>query len=395
MRKILSVFMAVVMCFVMNGCDNASGGSVAITAAETVQAATAATAAATEPAETAPSEAASTSADNETAEAVTMTTTATAATEATTAATTTATAATEATTAATTTTAAATTATTVQTTTTKAATTAEPVPAEPIVSEEGALTLLGSNMVYLGESYSYTYSSDSEDIKVGWKCKGNAGHISQQGVFRALKVGTAVLTVTDKESGSSDSLTVHVVDNPENVDFIVEVNGIPIANKTYPVPKDLVTALTPETASAFAKMQKDAKKEGLELNILSGYRPWYEQYVTYQSWYIYYGGSAADRVSARAGHSEHQIGLAIDVNSVESSFADTPEGKWIAKNCYKYGFIIRYPKGCEQHTGYAYEPWHIRYLGKELAYDVHFSGLCLEEYLGIDSRYRIEDYNPF
>ena len=102
-----------------------------------------------------------------------------------------------------------------------------------------------------------------------------------------------------------------------------------------------------------------------------------------------YGKEQAERVSARPGYSEHQLGLAIDVNSCYYDFADTAEAKWLAKNCCKYGFILRYPSyASEKITGYAYEPWHIRYLGKELAKKVFDSGLTLEEYLGIDSRYR-------
>lgn len=75
------------------------------------------------------------------------------------------------------------------------------------------------------------------------------------------------------------------------------------------------------------------------------------------------------------------------MNTIDDSFADTPEAEWLAENCYKYGFIIRYPKGKEDITGYKYEPWHIRYLGTEKAADVYKSGLTLEEYLGIDSKY--------
>jgi D-alanyl-D-alanine carboxypeptidase len=75
------------------------------------------------------------------------------------------------------------------------------------------------------------------------------------------------------------------------------------------------------------------------------------------------------------------------LNTIDDSFANTAEGKWVAENCYKYGFIVRYPKGKESITGYQYEPWHLRYLGEFLATDVYNSGLCLEEYLGITSQY--------
>ena len=94
--------------------------------------------------------------------------------------------------------------------------------------------------------------------------------------------------------------------------------------------------------------------------------------------------SAADTFSARPGTSEHQTGLAMDVGWIDDAFANTPAGIWLAENCYKYGFIIRYQKNKESITGYKYEPWHIRYLGKDIAKDVYESGLCLEEYLGVN-----------
>ena len=75
------------------------------------------------------------------------------------------------------------------------------------------------------------------------------------------------------------------------------------------------------------------------------------------------------------------------MNSLDESFGLTAEGKWLAEHCWEYGFIIRYPKGKEAITGYMYEPWHVRYLGKEIAAKVHKSGLCLEEYLKITSVY--------
>jgi D-alanyl-D-alanine carboxypeptidase len=87
-----------------------------------------------------------------------------------------------------------------------------------------------------------------------------------------------------------------------------------------------------------------------------------------------------DKVSARAGHSEHQTGLAVDINDLEQTFEDTQEGRWLAINSYQYGFILRYPKGKEHITGYDYEPWHFRYLGLELARDVYRSNLTYDEY---------------
>jgi LAS superfamily LD-carboxypeptidase LdcB len=99
------------------------------------------------------------------------------------------------------------------------------------------------------------------------------------------------------------------------------------------------------------------------------------------------GSAAADRYSARPGHSEHQSGLAFDLNTITEAFGYTPEGQWVAANAHRFGFIVRYPQGKEGSTGYIWEPWHLRYLGVDTATAVYNSGLSLEEYLGITSVY--------
>ena len=137
----------------------------------------------------------------------------------------------------------------------------------------------------------------------------------------------------------------------------------------------------------FDKMQKAAAAEGLNIYIGSGFRSYDYQVKIYNSMVKAYGKEYADRVSARPGHSEHQTGLAFDLNSIDQSFADTKESAWVHAHAHEYGFIIRYPKGKESITGYNYEPWHLRYLGLENAQKVYNSGLTLEEYLGITCRY--------
>lgn len=273
-------------------------------------------------------------------------------------------------------------------------TTTAPITTVPPVTYSNTIALLGPNMVYTGESFEYKYEishRNASRASVLWQCEGSAGRISSDGKFEALKKGTVTLRVSDISNGLTDTLTVHVVDTPDDVDFVPEVNGVPIANKTYPVPANYNPGLLTETYDAFLELKQAALDEGLDISFMSGYRSYWEQEEVYKGWREVYD-SEADRVSARPGHSEHQLGLAIDVNSIEFTFADTPEGLWLAENCYKYGFIIRYKEGTEHITGYMYEPWHIRYLGKELARRVHFSGVTLEEYLGIDSRYRVEEY---
>ena len=174
----------------------------------------------------------------------------------------------------------------------------------------------------------------------------------------------------------------------ETVDGFTYVNGILIANKTYSLPEDYDPgALHPDAQAAFNEMRDAAAAEGLKLKIISGYRPYSQQKSTYNNYSARDGKALADRYSARPGHSEHQTGHAIDLNSLRQSFADTAEGLWIAEHCAEYGFILRYGKEKEDKTGFMYEPWHLRYLGKELAMAVTESGLCLEEFLGITSEY--------
>ena len=174
----------------------------------------------------------------------------------------------------------------------------------------------------------------------------------------------------------------------EVIDGVTYVQGILIANKTYALPSSYDPGTDNEAYNALYEMEQDAAAEGIVLFLNSGYRDYYTQEAIYNNYVSMDGKAEADTYSARPGHSEHQTGLAFDLNSFEESFGETREGKWLAENCHKYGFIIRYPKGKEHITGYIYEPWHVRYLGKDVATKVYKSGLTLEEYLGITSEYQ-------
>lgn len=171
------------------------------------------------------------------------------------------------------------------------------------------------------------------------------------------------------------------------VDGITYVNGILVANKTYALPSDYNLGVDPNAQAAFDEMARAAANEGLNIYISSGFRSYDYQAGLYQRYVNRDGQAAADTYSARPGHSEHQTGLAFDLNTISDSFANTPEGQWVAVHCHEYGFILRYPADKVEITGYKYEPWHLRYLGVETATAVAESGLCLEEYLGIDSIY--------
>lgn len=173
----------------------------------------------------------------------------------------------------------------------------------------------------------------------------------------------------------------------EIIDGRTYIDGILIVNKSYSLPSSYDPGMNEEASAAFEQMQAAASDDGLFLYILSGYRSYSDQQYQYNVHVENKGKAYADQVSARPGYSEHQTGLCMDINSTEDSFADTEEAAWLAENCTKYGFIIRFPKGKEEQTGYNYEPWHIRYVGVQNAQKIAESELCLEEYLGVGSEY--------
>lgn len=148
--------------------------------------------------------------------------------------------------------------------------------------------------------------------------------------------------------------------------------------------------LSDAAATALEKLAADALEAGVDLTVASAYRPYAQQVLIYNSVVRGFGQEQADRESARPGHSEHQTGWAVDLGAangkcrIEACFADTREGKWLAANAYKYGFIIRYTEDKEAMTGFQYEPWHLRYVGSELSTEMHRTSIqTLEEFFGL------------
>ena len=125
------------------------------------------------------------------------------------------------------------------------------------------------------------------------------------------------------------------------------------------------------------KLFQAALEDGIRLIAVSGYRQYKRQEVLYNSAIANMGRN--QRTTASAGTSEHQTGLAMDLNQLNVSFGETKEGKWVARNAHKFGYIVRYPKDKEDITGITYEPWHIRYVGMELAKVCYEQNLTLEE----------------
>lgn len=263
----------------------------------------------------------------------------------------------------------------------------------PVIEAEDNITVNINDEVNL-VNYAKVTDNSKEDIK-----------IEISGYYDLSKVGKYNLKFVAKDSSNNEvsyDFILNIVEDTDNrtfttskgyvakvVDGVTYIDGILIVNKTYSLPEDYGSGLTDSTNNAFNQMKKDAQKEGLNLYISSGFRSYERQRSIYNNYVNTDGVKKADTYSAKAGHSEHQSGLAFDLNTIDESFANTKEGKWVSDNCYKYGLILRYPKGKENITGYMYESWHLRYVGKELAEKLYNNGkwITLEEYYGIESKY--------
>lgn len=171
-----------------------------------------------------------------------------------------------------------------------------------------------------------------------------------------------------------------------------------VVNKKRPLPQSYIPGdltsvaggqMRTEAAGALQTLLTASKQAGVPMQIISSYRSYATQSSTYNNYVAQDGVAQADTYSARPGHSEHQSGLAVDLGNgtcnLEICFGDTAAGKWLASNAYQYGFIVRYKNGATPITGYQYEPWHIRYVGKSLAAELQKSGQTMEEFFGLGS----------
>lgn len=145
--------------------------------------------------------------------------------------------------------------------------------------------------------------------------------------------------------------------------------------------------LREEAAKALENLFKDAAENGYTLYAISGYRSYYEQRRLFEEKVELVGEKQAMRTVAPQGTSEHQLGLVMDINGestlkqgLVAGFGESPEGLWVAENAHRYGFVIRYPQDKTDITGYRWEPWHLRYVGKEASADMYTLGISLEEY---------------
>lgn len=187
------------------------------------------------------------------------------------------------------------------------------------------------------------------------------------------------------------------IDDPNSITVVVNKHR-PLQPLDYTpeivwadVPYGFAPEMRPVTAAALTEMFAAYTAEtGGQLLAQSSYRSYDDQVFTYNSCVANLGFTQAERACARPGHSEHQTGLTVDVAAVgtgcliQECFGDLVPGQWLAANGWRFGFIVRYPSGYEHITGYAYEPWHMRYTGIDVATDMHTRGIAtLEEYYGL------------
>lgn len=212
---------------------------------------------------------------------------------------------------------------------------------------------------------------------------------------------------TTRPSAKAFDKKQHSLDDPASL-WVVANKRRPLNPPQY-APQTAAPAMQLRLAASYPEMQisslavadmealaNAATAAGLPLMFASGYRSYSSQVAVYNNEVRNYGQAQADRQSARPGHSEHQTGLAADLAPasgeclIAECFGELPEGQWLAAHAHEYGFIIRYPQGKEAVTGYLYEPWHVRYVGRDLAAEIHRQqstdsdkNLTLEEFFGL------------
>ena len=203
--------------------------------------------------------------------------------------------------------------------------------------------------------------------------------------FFLAAVGLGFAAPAPPKKEVNQMLTLVNRDHPIGKEYVPETLVMP---QVKPAPgKESNIQLRPEAAAALEKLFLGAQKDGITLYAVSGYRSFATQRLLFQNKAEQVGEKQAMRTVAPPGTSEHQLGLAMDVNGrttlklgLVQAFAESPEGMWVADHAHRYGFIIRYPKGKTDITGYSWEPWHLRYIGVEAALQVHSLDITLEEY---------------
>ncbi len=228
----------------------------------------------------------------------------------------------------------------------------------------------------------------------GYKIQNLAGYISAYATYKDYNYAVCITNYPFIISSNGDPQDSYTISNPDELLTLVK-KGFYLPDDYEPelVEPDIPVApdcensqMTPETSKALTKMYEAAKKEGLELVVNSAYRSYETQVAIYNDFETRYGGQYASEYVAAPGASEHQTGLGLDLTSQSVvdgeriTFGDTEEYRWVVENCYKYGFIIRFEDGTDGITGIAHEPWHLRYVGEDVAKEIVKNKWTFEEY---------------
>lgn len=203
--------------------------------------------------------------------------------------------------------------------------------------------------------------------------------------------------VEDNNQESTSSTTSTEILQDKDYKYVMDEMGhkIIIVNKKYPLSSNYAPGENPEAKAQLLKIIADMQQQGFDVsNQYSGYRSYEQQAQLYNDYVSRDGVAAADRYSARPGHSEHQTGLAYDLLDHQGNLLGTVNNdgaaEWLAEHAHEYGFIVRYLPGKEEQTGYMPEAWHLRYVG-DIAKTIYQSHLSLEEYFGVDGGTQYEE----
>jgi D-alanyl-D-alanine carboxypeptidase len=229
-------------------------------------------------------------------------------------------------------------------------------------------------------------------------CAAAQGTATQSPEASASQAPSPTPTPTPTPTPSGFNKQAQSITNPNS--YWVVVNKLRPLNPLTYWPSDIVQVpvahnhpaqMRKVAADALVAMFAAGQAAGAgAMQVQSSFRSYSAQKTTYDGWVRSLGIKQADIQSARAGYSEHQTGLAVDISAVPATcalaacFGTTPQGKWLAANAWQYGYLLRYPADKTAITGYEYEPWHFRYIGVPLATEMHNEGVeTLEEFFGL------------
>ena len=243
--------------------------------------------------------------------------------------------------------------------------------------------------------HKYT-ASDIEPYRnvEGYKLQNLEGYMNAYNTYKNYNYAVCITNYPFIISSNGEPETKYTITNPSNLLTLVKKGFyLPedyepeLVDPEIPVAPDCQNPkMTKETSDALTKMYKAAKQEGLELVVNSAYRSYQTQVETMADFVARYNTQYANEYVAQPGASEHQTGLGVDLTSqsvVEGkriTFGDTEEYRWVIKNCARFGFIIRFEDGTDGITGIAHEPWHLRYVGEDVAKEIQKNGWTFEEY---------------